>query len=69
MDINILHTKKLWLEQQLNTIQTDLNDLTIKNHRFLGALGFVNDLIKELEGDGEPKKKGKPNAPRPTKTI
>lgn len=69
MDKNILEAKKVWLEQQLNKIQSDLNDLTIKNHRFLGALGFVNDFIKELEGDGEPDKKGKQNAPRPPKTI
>lgn len=69
MDKNILQTKKVWLEQQLNNIQSDLNELTIKNYRFIGALGFVNDLIKELEGDGEPTKKGKQNAPRPPKTI
>lgn len=68
MDKNILQVKKVWLEQELNKLQQELNDLTIKNHRFIGALGFVNDLIKEL-GDGEPVKKGKPNEPRSTKTI
>lgn len=68
MDKNILLNKKVWLEAELSKIQTDLNDLTIKNHRFMGALGFVNDLIKEL-GDGEPKKKGKPNEPRSPKAI
>lgn len=68
MDKNILQVKKIWLEQELDNLQRELNDLTIKNHRFIGALGFVNDLIKEL-GDGEPKKKGKPNEPRSPKAI
>jgi hypothetical protein len=68
MDKNILLNKKVWLEAELSKIQTDLNDLTIKNHRFMGALGFVNDLIKEL-GDGEPTKKGKQHEPRTAKNL
>lgn len=68
MDKNILEIKKVWLEEQLSQIQSDLNELTIKNHRFIGALGFVNDLIKEL-GIGEPIKKGKQDEPRTTKVI
>lgn len=69
MDKNKLESKKAWLETQLANIRKQLDDLVVQNHRFSGALGLVNDLIKELEGDGEPKKKGKPNASRSTKTI
>lgn len=52
MDKTKLEAKKAWLEDELNSILKDLEDLSVKRHRFSGALGFVNDLIKEL-GDGE----------------
>ncbi len=52
MDKKYLETKKTWLEEELNKIRKNLDELVIQNHRFGGALGVVNDLIKEL-GDGE----------------
>ena len=70
MDKSLLQNKKAWLESELTKLNEELNNLTIKSHRFSGALGFVNDLIKEL-GDGEPaQKEASDNGrPKPTKAV
>jgi hypothetical protein len=70
MDKSLLESKKTWLESELAKLNEELSNLTVKSHRFSGALGFVNDLIKEL-GDGEPaQKEASDNGrPKPTKTI
>ena len=69
MDKSLLQNKKAWLESELTKLNEELNNLTIKSHRFSGALGFVNDLIKEL-GDGEPAQKEiSSGRPKPTKII
>lgn len=52
-----LETKKAWIEETLAKIRKDLDDLVIQNHRFSGALGVINDLIKESES-GEQDVKG-----------
>lgn len=70
MDKETLESKKVWLEAELTNIRKQLDDLVVQNHRFSGAIGLVNDLIKELvSGESDKKGQDEPRQPKRTKAI